>query len=96
MLWCYKNKAGYAAQIIRNYGAARARSRKGAEANPGRKSEKLVTPPFRRIKSGDYRIIYALLEEESKVVVVVVRYRREAYADLSNLPAILAKTLKDN
>jgi len=68
------------------------------EANPcPPKSEKLANhPPFRRIRSGDYRIIYALLEEERKVVVLVVRHRREAYADLSNLPALLARVLRNN
>jgi len=67
------------------------------ESNPcPPKSEKLANhPPFRRIRSGDYRIIYVLLEEERKVVILVVRHRREAYAALDNLPALLAKALKN-
>ena len=36
-----------------------------------------VTPPHFRLRIGDYRLIYRL--EESRVVVVRVSHRREAY-----------------
>jgi mRNA interferase RelE/StbE len=62
------------------------------------KSEKLTNyhPPFRRIRIGDYRAIYAFLENERKAVVLVVRHRREAYAGLNNLATLLERALDTN
>jgi mRNA interferase RelE/StbE len=69
------------------------------ESNPRPpKSEKLTNyhPPFRRLRVGDYRVIYAFLEEESEVVVLVVRHRKEAYTGLDNLAALLDRALNEN
>lgn len=50
------------------------------------KSEQLSgSPPFRRIRVGDYRIIYAVDEAAMTVIVARVRRRKDAYRDLDQL-----------
>ena len=38
-----------------------------------------VSPPLYRVREGDYRIIYAIEDEELVVLVVRIRHRSEAY-----------------
>lgn len=48
--------------------------------------EKLVeNPRFWRIRTGDYRLIYYIDEENDVVVVLVVRHRKDAYRNLDQL-----------
>jgi mRNA interferase RelE/StbE len=56
------------------------------------KSEKIGGhPPFRRIRAGDFRIIYAI--EDLTVIVLHVRDRKDAYKGLDNLSPQLATAL---
>lgn len=49
-------------------------------------SEKLSQAPcFRRIKVGNYRIIYQVDDGQSVVAIVLVRHRKDAYRDLDKL-----------
>jgi mRNA interferase RelE/StbE len=68
--------------------------RLGAAPRP-QKAEKISGhPPFRRIRVGDYRVIYAVDDESRIVVIVRVRHRRDAYRDLDKLdPRLIAETL---
>lgn len=43
------------------------------------------SPPFRRIRVGDYRVIYAVDEAVGTVIVARVRHRKDAYRDLDQL-----------
>ena len=50
------------------------------------KSELLSgSPPFRRVRVGDYRIIYAVDDTARTVIVARVRHRKDAYRDLDRL-----------
>lgn len=42
-------------------------------------------PQFYRLRAGEYRIIYAITEDEKLVVVLIVRHRKDVYRNLSNL-----------
>ena len=58
------------------------------EANPRPAGvEKLKeAPSFWRIRSGKvYRVIYAIFDDERKIIVVVVRHRKDAYRNLESL-----------
>ena len=58
--------------------------------------EKLSQNPlFWRIRVGDHRVIYAINDDLKKVVVAVVRHRKDAYRDIEKLsPALIAKALQ--
>jgi mRNA interferase RelE/StbE len=50
------------------------------------KSEQLSgSPPFRRIRVGDYRVIYTIDEAAKTVIIARVRHRKDAYRDLERL-----------
>ena len=56
---------------------------KGLKETPRpRGIEKVKTTGLWRIRQGDYRIIYAIDDKESLVIVVRVRHRREIYRAL--------------
>jgi mRNA interferase RelE/StbE len=78
----------------------------GTQAQIARSLEKLATSPkpmgvqaisqhpgFWRLRTGNYRVIYTIGEEEREILVVVVRHRREAYRDLGILEQRLRATL---
>jgi mRNA interferase RelE/StbE len=48
--------------------------------NPG-KPLKGVFKGLYRYRQGDYRVIYALDREDRKVVILHIRYRKDAYRD---------------
>jgi mRNA interferase RelE/StbE len=60
------------------------------------KSEQLSgSPPFRRVRVGDYRVIYAVDDTARTVIVARVRHRKEAYRDLDRLDfAALMDTIR--
>lgn len=50
------------------------------------KSEQLSgSPPFRRVRVGDYRVIYAVDDTARIVIIARVRHRKDAYRDLDRL-----------
>ena len=56
--------------------------------------EKIKTQPdFYRLKAGDYRIIYCPLLG-GRVVLLLIRDRKEAYKKLPNLPAHLETAVR--
>jgi mRNA interferase RelE/StbE len=58
--------------------------------------EKLTDRPgFFRLRSGDYRIIYTILEDRRVVVVLVVRHRKDVYRNLDCLDEKLATAIKE-
>ena len=58
------------------------------------KSEKLSGhSPFRRVRAGDFRVIYAV--EEQTVIVLHVRNRKDAYKGLDQLSPQLATALTE-
>lgn len=52
-------------------------------------------PQFYRLRAGEYRIIYAITEDEKLVVVLIVRHRKDVYRNLSNLGNKLVTVLTD-
>ncbi len=46
---------------------------------------------FWRLKVGDHRVIYAIIDDERIVVALVVRHRREVYRDVQRLGALLER-----
>jgi len=42
-------------------------------------TKKLRDSPFYRVRVGGYRIIYDVLDDENRVVILRIRHRREAY-----------------
>lgn len=69
----------------------------GLQANPRpHGAEKLQSnPSFMRMRTGDYRIIYAIEDNPPLCVVVVIRDRKDAFKGLGSLDAKLAKTVAD-
>jgi len=54
--------------------------------NPRQVGVKKLTQPLYRIRVGDWRIIYAILDKQSSVVVVKIdRRSKDTYADLDEL-----------
>jgi mRNA interferase RelE/StbE len=49
------------------------------EPRPVPQSKKLKGEDRRRLRVGDYRVIYSVEEKEKRVVIHRVRHRREAY-----------------
>jgi mRNA interferase RelE/StbE len=57
-------------------------------------AEKLRSQPsFYRIRSGDYRIIYAIRPALKAAIVVVIRHRKDAFRGLEELDGKLADAL---
>jgi mRNA interferase RelE/StbE len=66
----------------------------GADPRPPTAEKISGHPPFRRIRVGNYRVIYAADDESRTVVIVRVRHRKDAYRDLDKLdPKLIAETL---
>ncbi len=58
----------------------------GLRINPRQVGVKKLTQPLYRIRVGDWRIIYAILDKQSSVVVVKIdRRSKDTYADLDEL-----------
>jgi mRNA interferase RelE/StbE len=51
---------------------------------------------FWRMRAGDHRIIYLVQEKLRRILVLVVRHRREAYRDLHILEDRLIAALRRN
>ena len=64
-------------------------------ANPRRAGvEKLSQRPnFWRMRSGHYRIIYTIEDDVRRVLVLLVRHRRDAYRDLNILESRILTAL---
>src|ERR1700720_842400 len=58
--------------------------------------EKLSQDPrFWRTRIGDYRMVYAIDDEQSVIVACLIRHRKDAYRDIEKLDARLVfETLK--
>lgn len=57
-------------------------------------AEKLRSrPSYYRIRSGDFRLIYAVRDDVAAVIVLVVRDRKDAFKGLEELDAKLADAL---
>ena len=52
----------------------------GSEPRPAGSREIQGSRNLWRIRSGDYRVIYAVYDEEQRVDIVAVRHRSRAYA----------------
>ena len=53
--------------------------------SPEEKGERLIHSPFWRIRVGDYRVIYEIDREHSRVIVLVIGHRRDVYDEFSRL-----------
>jgi mRNA interferase RelE/StbE len=49
------------------------------------KGEHLMHSPFWRLRIGDYRAIYEIDNEESRVIVLFIGHRKDVYDDFSRL-----------
>jgi mRNA interferase RelE/StbE len=60
------------------------------------KSEKFSgSPPFRRVRVADYRVVYAVDDDAKTVIVARVRHRKDAYRDLDRLDlAMVVDTIR--
>jgi mRNA interferase RelE/StbE len=56
-----------------------------ADPRPAKSEQLSGSPPFRRVRVGDYRIIYAVDDSATTVIVARVRHRKDAYRDLNSL-----------
>jgi mRNA interferase RelE/StbE len=56
-----------------------------ADPRPPNLEQLTGSPPFRRIRIGDYRVIYAVDDDDKTVIVARVRHRKDAYRDLDRL-----------
>lgn len=56
-----------------------------ADPRPPRSEQLSGSPPFRRVRVGDYRVIYAVDDAARTVIVARVRHRKDAYRDLDRL-----------
>jgi len=53
--------------------------------SPEEKGERLMHSPFWRIRIGDYRMIYEIDREHSRVIVLFIGHRRDVYDEFSRL-----------
>ena len=53
--------------------------------SPEEKGERLIHSPFWRLRVGDYRVIYEIDEEHSRVIVLFIGHRRDVYDEFSRL-----------
>jgi mRNA interferase RelE/StbE len=63
---------------------------------PPKESEKLSQAPcFRRIRAGDYRVVYLIDDAALVVAVALVRHRKDAYRDLDKLdPTVIQEIIQ--
>ena len=54
-------------------------------ADSPEKGERLMHSPFWRIRVGDYRILYEIDREHSRVIVLFIGHRRDVYDEFSRL-----------
>jgi mRNA interferase RelE/StbE len=57
----------------------------GLANSPEEKGEHLIHSPFWRLRVGDYRVIYEIDREPSRVVVLFIGHRRDVYDEFSRL-----------
>jgi mRNA interferase RelE/StbE len=57
----------------------------GLANSPEEKGEHLIRSPFWRLRVGDYRVIYEIDREHSRVVVLFIGHRRDVYDEFSRL-----------
>jgi mRNA interferase RelE/StbE len=57
----------------------------GLVESPEEKGERLMHSPFWRIRIGDYRVIYEIDREHSRVIVLFIGHRRDVYDEFSRL-----------
>ena len=53
--------------------------------SPEEKGERLIHSPFWRLRVGDYRVIYEIEREHSRVIVLFIGHRRDVYDEFSRL-----------
>jgi mRNA interferase RelE/StbE len=53
--------------------------------SPEEKGERLMHSPFWRIRDGDYRMIYEIDNEHSRVLILFNGHRRDVYDEFSRL-----------
>jgi mRNA interferase RelE/StbE len=53
--------------------------------SPEKKGERLTHSPFWRIRIGDYRAVYEIDKEHSRVIVLFIGHGRHVYDDFSRL-----------
>lgn len=53
--------------------------------SPEEKGERLILSPFWRLSVGDYRVIYEIDREHSRVIVLFIGHRRDVYDEFSKL-----------
>lgn len=46
--------------------------------------ERLSGHPYWRIRVGDYRIIYEILDKENKILLIMVGHRKNIYGKINN------------
>lgn len=56
-----------------------------ADPRPPKSEQLSGSPPFRRVRVGDYRVIYAVDDTARTVIVARVRHRKDVYRDLDRL-----------
>lgn len=49
------------------------------------KGERLRHSPFRRLRIGDWRVIYEVDEEKTEVIILFIGHRKNVYDDFSRL-----------
>ena len=57
----------------------------GLANSPEEKGERLIHSPFWRLRVGDYRVIYEIDREHSRVIVLFIGHRRDVYDEFSRL-----------
>lgn len=55
------------------------------EESPQEKGERLTHSPFRRLRVGDYRVIYEIDRNQRKVIILFIGHRRDVYDEFSRL-----------
>ena len=58
---------------------------KELEESPEEKGQRLRHSSFYRLRTGDYRAIYEINQEERKVIVLFVGHRRTVYDNFSRI-----------
>ena len=53
--------------------------------SPEEKGERLIHSLFWRLRVGDYRVIYEIDREHSRVIVLFIGHRRDVYDEFSKL-----------
>ena len=53
--------------------------------SPQQKGERLMRSSFLRLRVGDYRVIYEIDRNRSRVIILFIGHRRDLYDDFSRL-----------